>query len=232
MTALGVKFMDETGERLTGTGEDLGKVKSIDASRIHPAVADAEFMVMSDVTCPLTGPKGATWTFGKQKGATLDIQKKMEADMKIYAVLLTALAGLDIDRIPGAGAAGCLGAALKVFLHANMKSGIETVIDLINFDQCLDGVDLVVTGEGRIDWQSAYGKVPGGIGMRCKKKGVPVVAIVGGMGEKIFEFGIESIIPTINGTMDIEEALGHAKKLYQGAAIRTFRMLRVGMYIK
>ena len=95
--------------------------------------------------------------------------------------------------------------------------------------------DLVVTGEGRIDWQSAFGKVPSGIGMRCKAKGVPAVAIVGGMGngaEKIYDFGVESIIPTINGAMDIEEALERAEELYANAADRTFRMIRVGMQLK
>ena len=106
---------------------------------------------------------------------------------------------------------------------------------LIDFDHLLDGVDLVVTGEGRIDWQSAFGKVPSGIGMRCKKKGIPAVAIVGGMGdgaEKIYDFGVESILPTINGAMDIEEALERADELYKGAADRMFRMLRAGMSLK
>ena len=117
-------------------------------------------------------------------------------------------------QVPGTGAAGGLGAAFKVFLNANMKSGIETVLDLIEFDKLLEGVDVVVTGEGRIDWQSAFGKVPSGIGMRSKNKGIPAVAIVGGMGkgaDKIFEFGVESIIPTINGAMEIDEALERAE---------------------
>ena len=126
-------------------------------------------------------------------------------------------------------------------LSDGMGSGLqacgqsETVLDLIDFDGLLEGTDLVVTGEGRIDWQSAFGKVPSGIGMRCKAKGVPAVAIVGGMGngaEKIYDFGVESIIPTINGAMDIEEALERAEELYANAADRTFRMIRVGMQLK
>ena len=98
----------------------------------------------------------------------------------------------------------------------------------------LDGVDLVVTGEGRMDWQSAFGKVPSGIGLRCKAKGIPVIAIVGGMGEgaeKIFEFGVESIIPTINGAMAVEEAIARAEELYRSAAGRAFRLVRTGMEI-
>ncbi len=174
---------------------------------------------------------GATYTFGTQKGGTPEILDRMEADMKEYAKKLYQLTRIDVDRIPGSGAAGGLGAALKVFLQANMNSGIDTVLDLIEFDSLLEEVDLVITGEGRMDWQSAFGKVPSGIGMRCRAKGIPVIAIVGSMGEgaeKICEFGIDSIITTINGIMSIEEAMERAEELYHSAAVRTFRMLGVG----
>ena len=235
MSALGVRFLDDEGNCLTGFGRDLEKVRAIDVSGLHPAVADARITVMCDVTNPLTGPDGATWTFGRQKGATEEIQIKMEADMTAYAALLSELAGTDVNGIPGTGAAGGLGAALKVFLKAEMRSGIDTVLDLIGFDRRLEGVDLVVTGEGRIDWQSAFGKVPSGIGRRCRAQGIPAIAIVGGMGtgaEKIFEYGIDSVIPTINGAMEIEEALERAPELYRSAAERAFRMIKVGMSLK
>lgn len=232
MTALGVKFLDKAGNQLTGYGKDLGEVDRIDVSGLHPAVKETEFTVMCDVTNPLTGQNGATYTFGKQKGGTPEILEQLEKDMKSYAGKLLELTGIDVDQIKGTGAAGGLGAALNVFLNANMKSGIETVLDLIQFDTLLNGVDLVVTGEGRMDWQSAFGKVPSGIGMRCKEKGIPAVAIVGGMGdgaEKIYEYGIESITTTIQGAMPIEEAMERSVELYRGAAQRTFRMLRAGM---
>ncbi len=235
MTALGVKFLDKDGNVLTGVGADLERVADIDVSGIHPAVKETEFTVMCDVNNPLTGPTGATYTFGKQKGGTPEILDRLEAGMKHYAAVIQEKLGVDADHFEGAGAAGGLGAAFKVFLKANMKSGIETVLDLIDFDGLLEGVDLVVTGEGRIDWQSAFGKVPSGIGMRCKRKGIPAVAIVGGMGdgaEKIYDFGVESILPTINGAMDIKEALDRAVELYSGAADRMFRMLKVGMSLK
>ncbi len=232
MTALGVKFLDQAGNQLTGYGKDLGEVHSIDISGLHPAVKETEFTVMCDVTNPLTGQNGATYTFGKQKGGTPEILEQLEKDMKSYAEKLFELTGIDVDQIKGTGAAGGLGAALNVFLNASMKSGIETVLDLIQFDTLLEGVDLVITGEGRMDWQSAFGKVPSGIGMRCKGKGIPAVAIVGGMGdgaEKIYEYGIESITTTIQGAMPIEEAMERSVELYRGAAQRTFRMLRAGM---
>ena len=234
MRALGIRFLDEDGKELTGVGADLAKVADIDVRGLHPAAAEAEFTVMCDVNNPLTGPDGATYTFGKQKGGTPEILDELEAGMKQYASVMREKLGLDVENQAGAGAAGGLGAALCGYLHANLKSGIETVLDLIDFDSLLDGVDLVVTGEGRIDWQSAFGKVPSGVGSRCKAKGVPAVAIVGGMGDgadKIYEFGVDSIMSTINGAMGIEEALGRAEELYAGAADRTFRLVRAGMEI-
>ena len=235
MSALGVKFLDKDGNVLDGKGSDLEKVASVDVSGLHPAVAETKFTVMCDVNNPLTGPDGACHLFGRQKARAQGIPDRLEAGMKSYAKVAGEALGKDIDHIAGAGAAGGMGAALCGFLNAGLKSGIETVLDLIGFDEMLEGVDLVVTGEGRIDWQSAFGKVPSGIGMRCKKKGVPAVAIVGGMGngaEKIYEFGVESIIPTINGAMDINEALERAEELYKGAADRMFRFLKVGMQMK
>lgn len=234
MRALGVKFFDASGKELSGVGADLIKVVDIDVSGLHPAIAEAEITVMCDVNNPLTGPSGATYTFGKQKGGTPEILDELEKGMKHYASVLLDKFGVNVDQIAGSGAAGGLGAALCVFLNATMKSGIETVLDLIDFNQLLEGVDVVVTGEGRIDWQSAFGKVPSGVGMRCKKKGIPAVAIVGGMGngaEKIYEFGIDSIVTTINGAMPIEEALERAEELYENAARRLFRLIKVGMRI-
>lgn len=235
MCALGIRFLDESGSELSGCGGNLARIVNIDISGLHPAVGEAKFTIMCDVSNPLTGTDGATYTFGPQKGGTPEILEELEAGMIHYAALIREKTGIDIDRIPGAGAAGGLGAAFCVFLHAEMKSGIETVLDLIHFDELLDGVDLVVTGEGRIDWQSAFGKVPSGIGRRCRQKGIPAIAIVGGMGDKadtIFDYGIDSIITTINGAMELDEALERAEELYAGAAERAFRMIKAGMEIQ
>lgn len=232
MRALGIRFLDASGNELMGTGADLEKVSDIDISGLNPMVKEAEIIVMCDVTNPLIGPDGATYTFGKQKGATPEIADRLEAGMKNYARVMRERLNIDVEMKPGAGAAGGLGAALCGFLNAKLKSGIDTVLDLIEFDKQLEGTDLVITGEGRIDWQSAFGKVPSGIGERCKKKGIPAVAIVGGMGdgaEKIFDFGIDSIMTTIDGAMDIGEACERAEELYRSAAERTFRMIAVGM---
>lgn len=235
MRALGIRFLDENGEELSGCGNDLARVADIDISGLHSAVRDARFTIMCDVNNPLTGPDGATYTFGKQKGGSPEILDELEQGMIHYAALIREKMGTDVDQIPGSGAAGGLGAAFCVFLKAEMKSGIETVLDLIHFDELLEGVDLVITGEGRIDWQSAFGKVPSGIGNRCRKKGIPAIAIVGGMGDKaemIFDHGIDSIITTINGAMGLDEALERAEELYAGAAERAFRMVKAGMRLQ
>lgn len=235
MRALGVRFLDADGKELEGFGRELIKVKQIDTSGLYPAVKEAKFTVMCDVNNPLTGPDGASRTFGPQKGATSEIVEELEEGMKQYAAVIHEQLGIDADRIPGAGAAGGMGAALCVFLNAELKSGIETVLDLIGFDDLLNEADLVVTGEGRIDWQSAFGKVPSGVGLRCKAKGVPAAAIVGGMGagaEQIYDFGVDSIITAINGAMELEEALERSEELYRNAADRMFRLIKLGMKMK
>ncbi len=235
MRALGVRFLDADGQELSGCGADLGKVARIDMSGLDPRVKDAKFTVMCDVTNPLCGPDGATCTYGAQKGGTPQMLKELEAGMENYREVLKREFGVDADGIPGAGAAGGLGAALCIMLQAQLKSGIENVLDLIDFDRKLTGVSLVVTGEGRCDWQSCYGKVMQGVGLRCQKAGVPAVALVGSMGEgaeDIFSYGICSIMTTVNTAMSQEEALARAEELYEDAALRMFRMIRAGMKLE
>lgn len=234
MRALGVRFLDENGNELEGRGRDLPLLAQIDTADLSHVIGNAKFTVMCDVKNPLTGENGATYTFARQKGGTEKSVEILEAGMKHYETFLETIAGPNACEKAGAGAAGGLGAALSVFLQAEMKSGIETVLELIKFDQKLEGVDLAVTGEGRIDWQSSFGKVVSGVGNHCKKLGVPAVAIVGGMGrgaEEIYEHGILSIISSVNGVMELEEAMERAEELYSGAARRMFRLLKAGISI-
>ncbi len=231
MRALGVRFLDESGQELRGCGADLIKIRTLDCSGLDTRIKERKvrFTVMCDVKNPLCGADGAAYTFGKQKGGTPEMLDELEAGMQNYRDLLLQEFGVNMDEVPGAGAAGGLGAALTAFLNAELKSGIETVLDLIGFEEKLQGVSLVVTGEGRADWQSVFGKVMQGVGSRCQRMGVPAVAIVGSMGtgaEQIFDHGIESIMTTVNGIMPLEEAMERAEELYLGAARRMFRMLR------
>lgn len=231
MRALGVKFLDADGHELIGCGADLARVRRIDTSGLNPLIKDTSFTVMCDVTNPLCGKNGATYTFGKQKGGTPEILDELEIGMQNYRDVLRSQFGIDMDAVSGAGAAGGLGAALMVFLNGKLKSGIETVLDLVEFDKKLEGVSLVVTGEGSTDWQSVFGKVMQGVGVHCRRRHVPAVAIVGSMGkgaEDIFAHGIDSIITTVNGIMTLEEALERADELYLGAARRMFRMIKAG----
>lgn len=231
-SALGIRFLDQDGNVLEGRGEDLEKVAHIDMSGLDPAVQKAHFTVMCDVTNPLCGPDGATYTFGKQKGGTPEILDRLEKGMQNYRDVIIREFGINPDEIQGSGAAGGLGTALKVFLHAEMKSGIETVLDLIDFDARLEGVDLVVTGEGRTDWQSCFGKVMQGVGDRSAKHQVPVAALCGGLGpdyEKIYAHGICSIMTTVDGPMPLKDALDNATELYYKGAIRMFRFIQTGM---
>ncbi len=235
MCALGVRFLDQEGRELEGCGENLGKIAQIDLSDLDPRIAETKFTVMCDVNNPLCGENGATYTFGAQKGGTPEILEELETGMLHYRELLLEKFQVDVNEIPGAGAAGGLGAALVVFLNATLKSGIETVLDLVDFDTRLQGVSLVITGEGCTDWQSAFGKVLHGVGMRCKKYHIPVVALVGSMGqgaEQIYESGIDSILTTVNAPMELHTALEQAEELYLNAARRLFRMLKVGFQMK
>ena len=230
-TALGARFYDKDGNELLGRGEDLARVVRMDLSQMDPRLKTADIVVMCDVTNPLTGPDGATYTFAAQKGATPEVQAELENGMQNYRRILMETFGEDPNDIPGSGAAGGLGAALRFFCNAEMKSGINTVLDLIGFDQRLEGVDLVVTGEGRTDWQSAFGKVLQGVGERCAAKGVPAVALCGSLGkdyEKIYECGIQSLMTTVDGPMPLSEALERAEELYFRGAVRLFRMVAAG----
>ena len=233
--ALGGKFLDENNQELKGCGEDLMKIRKIDLSGLNPLIKECKFTVMCDVTNPLCGKDGATYTFGRQKGATPEIQNDLEAGMCNYRDIIKEQFDLDMDNIPGSGAAGGLGTALMVFLNGTLKSGIETVLDLVDFDEHLKDVDIVVTEEGATDWQSVFGKVMQGVGVHCKKRHIPAVAIVGSMGsgaEDIFDYGIESIITTVNNIMPLSDALNHAEELYLGAARRMFRLLKAGMQMR
>jgi len=233
--ALGVRFLDSEGRELDGRGEDLEKVSVIDVSMLDHRIPSTKITVMCDVTNPLCGENGATWTFGAQKGATPEMQARLEAGMVNYRDVIRRQFGIDPDAIKGAGAAGGLGAALMVFLGGEMKSGIDTVLDLIGFDRRLEGTDLVVTGEGRTDWQSCFGKVMQGVGERAARKGVIAVGLSGSLGRdaaQIFDHGIASLMTTVDAPMPLEEALGRAEELYYLGAVRMFRFIKAGMDLK
>ena len=229
LSALGIRFLDRDGNPLEGRGENLEKVCSIDQKGLDPRVKEAGITVMCDVTNPLTGPTGATLTYGKQKGGTPEILERLEAGMCNYREVLLQETGVDADRMPGSGAAGGLGAALAIFLGGKMRSGIETVLDLVHFKERLSGVDLVITGEGRADRQSCYGKVMQGIGQQAKALHIPVIGLCGSLGEgceELYNHGITTLVTTMVAQISLEEAMSRAEELYFKGAVRMFEMIR------
>ncbi len=234
--ALGAKFLDSNGENVGPGGGELLKIRKIDLSELDQRIKDSRITVICDVTNPLTGPNGATAVYGPQKGVnTSEFFDILENGMKNYEKLILETFGLDMSAIPGSGAAGGMGATMVAIFGATLKPGIVTMLDFVNFDDLIKDVNLVITGEGKIDGQSVYGKVPVGIAERCKQKNVSVVAITGGMGKdakEVYKFGIDSIMPAINNDMCLEEALSRAEELLEDAADRMFRFIKVGMSLK
>ena len=232
MIALGARFLDDEGKELSGCGRDLINVRNIDITGLDKRLKECTITVMCDVKNPLCGEDGATMTFGPQKGATPEILSDLEEGMCNYRDIIKRDFGIDCDAVQGAGAAGGLGAALAVFLGGRMKPGIEEVLDLIGFNERLEGVDMVVTGEGRTDWQSCFGKVMQGIGLRAKAENIPVLGLCGSLGENalnICNYGVSSLMTTVNSPMSLEDALCNAETLYYEGALRMFRFVKAGM---
>lgn len=231
LAALGARFAGADGAALPPVGGSLAAVESIDLSSLDPRALKADITVISDVSNPLTGPTGATYIYGPQKGATPQIADELEAGMVHYAQKFAALLGRSIADFPGAGAAGGLGAALKGVLGARLRSGIDAVLDAVGFDALLDGADLVVTGEGRIDRQTAeFGKVPAGVLNRATRRGVPVAILAGCVGagaEAIYDLGPCVILPTVSGPTTLEQAMAGAADNVAATADRLFRMWKL-----
>ena len=214
LRALGVRALDDQGSELAGVGADLGCVAALDFSGLDSRLARVPLTVMCDVDNPLTGPDGATYTYGPQKGATAEMLEQLEAGMCSYAQVLAtvAVSGFSSEA-PGMGAAGGLGAAMAA-LGATLVPGVERVLDLVGFDRLLDGADLCITGEGHADAQSVHGKVISGVARRCQRAGVPCVAFVGGMDEDaagLYACGVTELIPITPADTSLEDALAHAE---------------------
>jgi glycerate 2-kinase len=235
-SALGVKFLDVNGEELRPGGEALGKLLTIDTSEMNPRLKSVKVDVACDVTNPLTGPLGASAVFGPQKGATPEMVGVLDASLKRYAEVVERNLGLQVDELPGAGAAGGLGAGVVAFLDGNLQSGIDLVLDVIRFEEAVRDADLVITGEGRIDSQTVHGKAPVGVAKRAKAVAadVPVVGIAGSIGpdyEAVFEHSIDAVFSVVNGVVTLEEALANGSVNVEKTAENIARLLQLKMKI-
>lgn len=212
LAALGVRFSDASGRELSGRGCDLEAVRNIDLSGMVPALKEARFTVACDVDTPFCGPQGAAAVFAPQKGATARDVERLEQGMKNFAGVIREQLSMDIGDMPGAGAAGGLGGAFKAFLGANLRKGTDIVLDIIGFDKLLEGADLVITGEGRADFQTPKGKTAAGVLARAKAAGVPVILIAGKIEHcpELDAMGFKALLRTAPEDMPIATAINPA----------------------
>ena len=230
LQALGARFLDREGNPLSPGGGELLRLDRIDLSGFDPRLAGCSVRIASDVVNPLCGPQGAAAIYGPQKGASPREVELLDAALARYADVIVRCTGQDVRNRPGAGAAGGLGAGLMAFCGAVPGSGIDAMLDAVGFDRLLSGADLVITGEGRIDGQSASGKVPVGVARRAKahRADLPVFALVGGIGpgaRAVYDLGIDSILSTAPDALLLSQAMERAAELLEDTAERLMRII-------
>jgi glycerate kinase len=231
--ALGVKFTDTRGKEIAtlAAGGMLHRIADINMDNIHPGLRKCKIVIASDVDNPLCGKRGASNVFGPQKGATPVMVKRLDKNLQHFAGLIRKRLDINVRSLKGAGAAGGLGAGLVAFAGAKLQSGIDIVIQATEFRSHLKSADLVITGEGRVDFQTAFGKTPAGIAKVAKKHRLPVIAIGGGLADDahgVFNYGIDGLDSAISRDMSLDEALAGSQKFIANAAERAIRMILVG----
>lgn len=205
--ALGVRFYDADGQSFVPVGDTLGRIARIDTAKADELLRSVEITVMCDVTNPLYGPTGAAYVFAPQKGADAEKVKSLDAGLRHFGDVIRSQLGIDVSRMPGAGAAGGMGAGCVALLGGTIQSGIDAVLDVTGFDRQLEGADLVITGEGRIDSQSADGKVISGVARRTRAKGVPLIAIAGGIADSagaVYDIGVSAMFSTDRAALPVD----------------------------
>ncbi|ELE1960006.1 glycerate kinase [Vibrio vulnificus] len=211
--ALGIKLLDAHGNALGYGGGELAKLATIDCSQLDPRLAQVRLEVACDVDNPLCGPKGASAVFGPQKGATPEMVTILDKNLAHYAAIIKQQLGVDVRDMAGAGAAGGMGAALLGLLNAELRPGIEIVMDAVHLDEIVADADLVITGEGRIDSQTIHGKTPIGVARTAKKHGLPVIGIAGCLSADcsvVHEHGLDAVFAVVNRSVDLPTALAEA----------------------
>ncbi|MFL0250030.1 glycerate kinase [Clostridium neuense] len=230
MEALGAKFLDETGKEIGFGGGNLGKLEKIDLSNLDKRLKSVEIEVASDVSNPLCGENGASNVFGPQKGATKEMVEILDKNLKHYADIIKKQLKKDVLDIPGAGAAGGLGAGLLAFLDGKLKKGIDLVIKYSGLEDKVKLCDVVFTGEGSIDYQTKFGKTPIGVARLAKKYDKPVIALAGKVGDNIdelYENGIDSIFGIVREITSIEDALKAGKENVEKASENVMRLINL-----
>lgn len=230
--ALGAKLLDAKGAEIKEGGGSLDQLTSIDLTNLDSRLAEVKVEVACDVDNPLTGETGASAVFGPQKGATPDMVKQLDRNLAHYAAIVGKEVGIHIQSVPGAGAAGGLGGGLLAFLSAELKPGVDIVIEATQLESYIKNADLVITGEGRIDGQTIYGKTPIGVAKTAKKHSVPVIAIAGSIGagsEAVYEHGISALFSVVPRAVTLPEALEKADENIERTAKNVASVIRLGI---
>jgi glycerate kinase len=233
LSALGVRFLDVAGVELAPGGAALAQLDRIDASGMDARLADLPIVVASDVTNPLAGPAGAAATYGPQKGADAGTVHELDAGLAVYGAAIAAATGRVVADLPGAGAAGGMGAALLGFTNATPRSGFEVVAEMAGLSAALDVSDLVITGEGRADEQTLSGKTAMGVALLAGSRRIPVVLLCGtlGPGSEALEVSglFELIQPVADRPMTLAEAMADTERLLRNAGERLAHSVGIGL---
>lgn len=230
LQALGARLISTSGDEVAFGGGELWRLSSIDTSNLDKRLSDVEVIVACDVKNPLTGENGASYVFGPQKGATKERVEILDRNLKHYAKVIKEQFNIDVDNQEGAGAAGGLGAALLGFCNAQLKSGIDIVIEYSRLEEKTKGADYVFTGEGSIDSQTKFGKTPVGVAKIAKKQGASVIALAGRIGdgiEDLYDLGIDSVIGILPGAISLEKALATGKENIEVTTENVCRILEL-----
>jgi glycerate kinase len=225
--ALGARFLDAKGKELAPGGAALADLEHIDVTNLDPRLVGFEVTLACDVNNPLCGPRGASAIYGPQKGATPELVEQLDAALAHYADVVRKDLGADVQNVAGAGAAGGLGMGLMVFLKARLIPGIDVVIEATNLVADLTGADLVFTAEGRIDCQSAMGKVLTGVALKAKEFGSPVIALAGEVADDcrvVYEQGIDAVLSIAPGPISLDQSMAVADKLITDTAECAMRL--------
>ncbi|PZC42804.1 MAG: glycerate kinase [Chloroflexi bacterium] len=230
--ALGANLMDGRGNAINFGGAALSNLQTVDISNMDSRIKDSKFLVACDVSNPLTGVEGASAIYGPQKGATPEMVRSLDDALSNFAIVVKKDLKKDISEIPGAGAAGGLGAGMMAFMGAELKAGVDIVLDTVNLRDKLSSVDLVITGEGGMDFQTVYNKAPIGVARLASEHNIPTIAIAGLLGSNfkiVHEHGIRAATSIVNGPITLEEASERAFELISDSVEECLRFISVGM---
>jgi glycerate 2-kinase len=230
--ALGVRFQDSEGRDLPPGGGALATLGRIDMSGLDPRLQGFDITVACDVDNPMTGERGAAAVFGPQKGATPDMVATLDANLHRLAEVIRRDLGKDVEQVPGAGAAGGLGAGLLAFLGATLRRGVEIVVDAVGLTERCAGAALCLTGEGGTDFQTVRGKTPMGVARAAKTHGVPVICLSGGLGrdyQQVHTVGIDAVCSIVPGPMALADAMARGPELVESATERALRLAAIGL---